>query len=72
MRFWYTFHVREWFLAPRDWDQVYEAGDSRECWTSFLFEDNDEEARKHLIETAKEDDIELEIFDMGKSEEKCH
>lgn len=59
----FAFRVREWFLSPKNWDQLYEVGDSRECVTMFSMDANDiEAAKKHLRERAEAEDIELEIL----------
>lgn len=61
----YGIRVREWFLAPKNWDQQYEPGDSRECATMFTLDTPDiEKAKQHLIDRGLKDDVQIEILEV--------
>lgn len=61
----YGIRVREWFLAHKDWDQLYEAGDSREVGCMFVLDTSDvEKAKQHLIDKGLKDDIQVEILEV--------
>jgi hypothetical protein len=59
----FGFRVKEWFLTPRNWDQYYEAGDSREVVTMFYADSPDVNlAKAKLHKDAEEDDMIIEIL----------
>lgn len=56
----FIFTAAEYFLAPRNWDQLYEVGDSRQITIGFLMDSPDEKAaRERLIANSRAEDIEL-------------
>ncbi len=65
----YAFKVREHFLATKNWDRIYEPGESREVVIGFHQDENDDEkARQNIINRAEEEDIAVEILGFEKKE----
>jgi hypothetical protein len=61
--------VTEYFLARKNWDQLYFPGDSREVVINFLMNSSDEKvAREHVLARAREDDTEIIIHKIVKAE----